>query len=65
MLFQQDDPGDALYVCAEGNVACMVVLDSGERLRVARRGSGDVLGEFAPFIPGGRRSASVVGAPGP
>ncbi|MFA7566447.1 MAG: GGDEF domain-containing protein [Alkalispirochaeta sp.] len=49
VLFQQGDPGDALYIVRSGTVGVIVTTDSGQELTVAALEAGDFLGEMSIF----------------
>lgn len=57
-VFHQGDPGDALYVVADGSVAVVVSNENGDRMVLTTLHPPDVLGELA-LLDGGRRSASA------
>jgi CRP-like cAMP-binding protein len=57
-VFHQGDPGDALYVIADGSVAIVVSNENGDRMVLTTLHPPDVLGELA-LLDGGRRSASA------
>jgi uncharacterized membrane protein len=59
IIFQINDPGDALYVISSGSAEVFLKNDTGERLvlEVARRG--DFFGELS-LLDGGSRTASVI-----
>lgn len=59
IIFQINDPGDALYVISSGSTEVFLKNDTGERLvlEVARRG--DFFGELS-LLDGGSRTASVI-----
>ncbi|HEX8004333.1 MAG TPA: Crp/Fnr family transcriptional regulator [Mycobacteriales bacterium] len=57
-LFHQGDPGDALYVVADGTVAVVVTSENGDRMVLTTLAPPDVLGEIA-LLDGGPRSASA------
>ena len=58
-LFHQGDPGDALYIVAEGSLKVVVETVTGSEVTVATRGPGSILGELS-LLDGKPRSASVV-----
>lgn len=58
MVFYQGDPGDALYVLAEGRVKVFVTSAHGDEMVLATLGPPDSLGEVA-LLDDGPRSASV------
>jgi uncharacterized membrane protein len=60
VVFSRGDPGDRLFVIAEGTVEAYLPAEHGEPRVVLRRlGPGDHFGELA-VVDGGRRTASVV-----
>jgi len=57
-LFEENDPGDAMYVLEEGQVAILKLCDN-VYYRLNRLNAGDCFGEMC-LIDLGRRSASVL-----
>src|SRR5687767_14834492 len=57
-LFLQGEPGDALYLIAEGCLRVTAVSPAGQEVTVALRKQGSFLGEMA-LLDDGPRSASV------
>jgi CRP/FNR family cyclic AMP-dependent transcriptional regulator len=57
-LFHQGDPGDRLFVVADGLVKVVVTSPDGEEMILAALRPPDVFGELA-MIDGGARSASI------
>lgn len=57
-LFHQGDPGDRLFVIAEGLVKVVVSSSGGEEMILAALRPPDIFGELA-MIDGGARSASI------
>jgi CRP/FNR family cyclic AMP-dependent transcriptional regulator len=57
-IFHQGDPGESLYVVAEGLVRLFVTSEDGEEMVLANLESRDMFGELA-VIDGGPRSASA------
>jgi CRP-like cAMP-binding protein len=55
-LFQQGDPGDALYLLTSGAICVYVTSESGDRMVLSTLRPPDVLGEIA-LLDGGSRSA--------
>jgi CRP-like cAMP-binding protein len=58
-VFQENDPGDAMYVIESGRLKVFIVGVDGEALELDILGPGDVLGELA-VLDGKPRSASAV-----
>jgi CRP-like cAMP-binding protein len=58
LIFQQGDPGDALYVVVEGLVKVFVVSEDGTEMVLTTMGPSDTLGEIA-VLDGRPRSASA------
>ena len=58
-LCRQGDPGDSLFVVADGRVKVVLRTDQGEELLLSTLGPSDVFGELA-VLDRGPRSASVV-----
>ena len=61
MLFHEGDPGDALYVIVEGEVA--VQAEGPPRVEMARLGAGSFIGEVA-LMTDQPRSATVTAVAG-
>jgi CRP-like cAMP-binding protein len=57
-IFHQGDPGESLYVVAEGLIRLFVTSEDGDEMVLANLESGDMFGELA-VIDGGPRSASA------
>lgn len=60
-VFFAGDPGDAMYVIAEGEAEVFFKNDTGEKIILERPGKGDFFGELA-FLEQGCRNASVTAA---
>jgi CRP/FNR family transcriptional regulator, cyclic AMP receptor protein len=58
-VFEQDDPGDKMYIVSDGQVEVRVRDPKGNSRAVLYLGEGQVFGEMA-LIDEGRRSASVL-----
>jgi len=58
VLFEQDDPGEEMYVIVHGNMKIMVRTGETEK-EFTRRGVGEVIGEMS-VISGEPRNASVI-----
>ncbi len=50
MLFQQDDPGDALYILEDGQIHIVRKYDSGEELILATEGPFYAVGELSMLV---------------
>ncbi len=61
IIFEQDEPGDELYVVASGEVRVLVRIENYKDKEVARRIPGEPVGEMS-VISGSLRSASLVAA---
>lgn len=61
MLMREGEPGDTLYVLAEGSVRILRRDPAGNQVELARRHAGECFGEMA-LIDGGLRSATVITA---
>lgn len=59
VLMREGEPGDTLYVLAEGSVRVLRRDPAGNPVELARRHAGECFGEMA-LIDGGLRSATVV-----
>ena len=57
-MFVQDEPGDRMFIVAEGSVKLLIRSAHGDVVELVRRWSGDVFGEVA-LLDGGPRSASA------
>ena len=57
-IFHQGDPGEALFVIADGIVKIVLLSEEGDEMVLATLGTGDTFGELA-LIDGGPRSASA------
>jgi CRP/FNR family transcriptional regulator, cyclic AMP receptor protein len=57
-IFHQGDPGEALFVIADGIVKIVLVSEDGDEMVLATLGVADTFGELA-LIDGGPRSASA------
>lgn len=58
VVLYEGDPGDSLYVVAQGSLKVFLTSPEGNELLLTRLSSGDTFGELA-LIDGGPRSASV------
>ena len=58
VVMAEGDPGDSLYIVAEGCVAVMVAGEDGRKVQVARLGVGETLGGLA-LLTGRPRMATV------
>jgi CRP/FNR family cyclic AMP-dependent transcriptional regulator len=58
IIFAQGDPGDSLFVVAEGRVKVMVGSAEGEEMVLVTLGAPETFGELA-LVDGGERSATV------
>jgi len=58
-IFQQNDPGDALYLVLRGSVAIMLDLPQGQTVMVRTMREGSIVGEMALYT-GAARSASAI-----
>jgi CRP/FNR family transcriptional regulator, cyclic AMP receptor protein len=58
VVFVQDEPGDRMFVVAEGSVKLLIRSANGDAAELARLWPYDVFGELA-LLDGGRRSASA------
>lgn len=58
-LIREGDPGDSLFIIAEGVVGAWVQIEEGKTIEVARRGTGDFIGEMG-LLTGEKRTASIV-----
>jgi branched-chain amino acid transport system substrate-binding protein len=58
-LIREGDPGDSLFIIAEGVVGAWVQIEEGKSIEVARRGAGEIIGEMA-LLTGEKRTASIV-----
>ena len=61
VIAQQNEPGDELFVIVSGEVAVSVATDDGKDEEIARRGSGEYVGEMA-VISRKPRMAKLVAA---
>lgn len=61
IIFEQDEPGDEMYVLVAGEVRVLVDNGSDHKREVARRKTGETVGEMS-VISGNLRSASLVAA---
>lgn len=59
LLCQRGDPGDAAYLVLDGELEIRTVSRSGEMVRLAALGRGELAGEMA-LLDGGERSADMV-----
>jgi CRP/FNR family cyclic AMP-dependent transcriptional regulator len=57
-MFQEGDPGDALYILVEGTVKVFVTSRQGDEMVLATLGPSDILGEVS-LLDRGTRSASA------
>ena len=58
-LFEQESPGDQLFLLVQGTVEVSVLTNDGRRLALNHVVAGELLGEIS-FFAGGRRSATAV-----
>jgi CRP-like cAMP-binding protein len=58
-LFQEGDPGDALYLILAGEVKISRTLDTGDEIVFALLGAGEAFGELSIFERGAVRSADA------
>ncbi|MFC3615524.1 Crp/Fnr family transcriptional regulator [Lutimaribacter marinistellae] len=63
VLFEQGDPGDALYVVLEGRLECSFLSFSGRKLSLDLMGPGAIFGEIALFDPGPRTATITAAEP--
>ncbi len=61
VICQEGDPGDALYIVQQGQVAVLKELSDGRPLLLGRRGPGEILGEMS-LVGEQPRFASLVAA---
>ncbi len=61
VIFRRDEPGDAFYLIASGQVRVFVTNEEGAEVELARLGPGESFGEMA-LLTGEPRSASVAAA---
>lgn len=61
IIFEQDEPGDEMYVVVSGEVRVLVKNDRHENKEVARRTAGETVGEMS-VISGSLRSATLTAA---
>ena len=61
VIFQQDDPGDRLYLVVEGTVKISIVSQDGRESDIALLQAGDCFGEMS-VLDGGLRSATATAA---
>jgi HEAT repeat protein len=61
VIFEQDEPGDEMYVVVSGEVRVLVKSDGAGDKEVARRKAGETVGEMS-VISGSLRSATLVAA---
>jgi CRP/FNR family cyclic AMP-dependent transcriptional regulator len=61
IIFEQDEPGDEMYVVASGEVRVLVKNEKHDSKEVARRKVGEPVGEMS-VISGSLRSATLVAA---
>jgi len=61
VIFNQDDPGDKMYIISDGQVEIVHRAEGGEGRTMIFLGQGQVFGEMA-LLDEGTRSASVVAA---
>jgi len=61
IIFEQDEPGDEMYVVVSGEVRVLVKSEQGDDREVARRTSGETVGEMS-VISGRLRSATLAAA---
>lgn len=54
VLFEEGDPGDALFAVISGELEASVSSSSGKKLGLAIMGAGELFGEIALFSPGPR-----------
>ncbi len=58
-IIKQNDPGDSLYVIADGVVSVQLDLKNGDRKTVSRLGVGDFFGEMS-LMTGEPRTAHII-----
>jgi HEAT repeat protein len=61
IIFEQDEPGDEMYVLVSGEVRVLVKNENHDNKEVARRKAGEVVGEMS-VISGSLRSATLAAA---
>ncbi len=61
IIFEQDEPGDEMYVVAAGEVRVLVKNENHDNKEVARRRAGETVGEMS-VISGSLRSATLAAA---
>lgn len=59
MLFQEGDPGDALYVMITGKIKLVRKANDGRENLLAVLGPGEMFGELSVFDPGPRSTAAM------
>ncbi len=59
LLFSEGEPGDFLFIVAEGEVEIIKGLGTPAETVLARRGPGELIGEMSLFALNGERTASV------
>jgi len=59
MLFQEGDPGDALYVMISGKIKLVRKANDGRENLLAVLGPGEMFGELSVFDPGPRSTAAM------
>ncbi len=59
VLFAEGDPGDHLYVVAEGKIKLGQAAADGRETLIAVLGAGDLLGELSLFDPGPRTATAI------
>lgn len=59
VLFAEGDPGDHLYVIAEGKIKLGQTAADGRETLIAVLGAGDLLGELSLFDPGPRTATAI------
>ncbi|MFO7584795.1 MAG: SpoIIE family protein phosphatase [Anaerolineales bacterium] len=59
VLFHEGEPGDALFLVIEGELHVLRGEGTADEKVMARRASGEYVGEMSLVLPGGKRTASV------
>lgn len=63
MLFEQGDPGDALFAISSGELEFSILSLNGRKLTLDLMGPGDIFGEIALFDPGPRTATATATLP--
>ncbi|WP_235930648.1 Crp/Fnr family transcriptional regulator [Sulfitobacter sediminilitoris] len=58
VLFEEDDPGDSLFIVLDGSVEISLIWHDGRRLGLDVMRSGHIFGEIALFDPGVRTASA-------